>query len=84
MQDERTVGGISCSQVLAELSDYLDGGLSDAERAQIETHVQGCDRCESFGATFGEAVRTLRARLAETEDVDPEIAQRLLARLEKL
>jgi hypothetical protein len=49
MAHDREVAGLRCTQVLAHLSDYLDGELDPQTRAQVEAHVQGCDWCERFG-----------------------------------
>ena len=64
MREEKVVGGISCSQVLAELSDYLDDDLPSAARAQVEDHLRGCEGCARFGGEFQGTVRALRAHLA--------------------
>jgi anti-sigma factor RsiW len=63
MKDERIVGGLSCSQVLDRLSDYLDGDLDAAARAQIEEHLRGCEGCARFGGELAATVRALRAHL---------------------
>lgn len=64
MQD-RNVAGITCSAVLAVLSDYLDGEVTDAVRAQVNAHLAGCDVCERFGGRFATTVGALRKHLAE-------------------
>lgn len=61
MTDERDVGGVTCSQVLAGLSDYLDDELEPAARARVELHLRGCERCLRFGGAIGSMVRALRA-----------------------
>ena len=60
MAIEREVAGMRCGEVLAELSDYLDGDLDPARRAQVEAHLQGCEACERFGSDFMTAVYALR------------------------
>lgn len=61
MKGERRVGGLLCSEVLADLSEYVDGQLDAARRGAIEAHVAGCDVCARFGGTFGKVVERLRA-----------------------
>jgi len=67
MKGERTVAGLTCSQVLASLSDYLDGDLPAPERARLEAHVRACDHCARFGGVFATVVRALRTSLQAGE-----------------
>ena len=62
MPSERVVAGLSCSEVLARLSDYVDGDVSAAEKRQIDAHLQGCDHCERFGGEFAGMVAALVER----------------------
>lgn len=80
MQGEKVVGGIACSEVLARLSDYVDGRLAPNERASIDAHLRGCSNCERFGGTFGAAIGALREQLGEDGAVDDALS-RLRARL---
>lgn len=34
-----------CQQVLARLSEYLDGDLNTEARTEVERHLQGCPTC---------------------------------------
>lgn len=61
--DERLVGGLRCSQVLAVLSSYVDGELPLAERAQVDEHLRGCDGCARFGGEFNATLQALREHL---------------------
>jgi anti-sigma factor RsiW len=81
MAHDREVAGIRCLEVLAYLSDYLDGELSDELRARVEAHVADCDWCERFGGKFSSTVSDLRRLLREPEPADDETADRLLRRL---
>lgn len=80
---EKSVGGLRCSQVLERLSDYLDGELEAADRAQVEAHLSGCDACTAFGGEFTSVVRALHARLGADDEVSPEAAARLDALFSK-
>jgi anti-sigma factor RsiW len=83
MAIEREVAGMRCGEVLAELSDYLDGDLTKARSAQVEAHLHGCDVCERFGSAFASAIQTLRhSGLGFGED-DSTVFERLHARLGK-
>lgn len=79
---DRSVAGIRCTEVLADLSDYLDGELPDEQAARIEGHLAGCDWCERFGGDFGAAVRALRQRLAAPPAPPAGVHERLHERLE--
>lgn len=81
MNHERIVAGLSCGQVLAGLSDYMDGELPHGQREQVEAHVRGCELCARFGGVFAATVRGLRLRLGAAEDVPADVARRLDAAL---
>jgi anti-sigma factor RsiW len=74
---EKLVGGLTCFEVLERLSDFLDGELSEADRARVEAHLAGCDACTRFGGEFGQVVRALRQRLDADTDVPPSAARKL-------
>jgi anti-sigma factor RsiW len=65
---ELDVGGMRCSQVLALLSEYVDGELDAAAVDKIEKHLVGCPNCERFGRNFGAMVISLR----QDSEKDPE------------
>ena len=83
MKGERMVAGLRCREVLADLSEYLDGGLPAARREQLESHVRGCVYCEQFGGRFSRAVEMLRRHLTTAAPVDPAVRQRLRERLRR-
>ena len=81
---ERTVAGLRCSEVLARLSDYIDGELEVAEVKDVEEHLLGCPNCERFGKNFGSMVVSLRSAPDSAHPVDSELVTRLLAQLDEL
>jgi anti-sigma factor RsiW len=81
VEGERLVSGLRCSEVLADLSEYFDGGLSAERREQLEAHVRGCTVCERFGGRFSEAVTALRRHLAAPVALEEDAARRLRERL---
>lgn len=77
MKGEKIVGGLSCGQVLDQLSGYLDDELGEEARAAVEEHLRGCDGCARFGGEFRATVKALRDHLLAS----PEPPSRLRARL---
>lgn len=82
MEKEKFVSGFWCSQVLAILSQYMDGELDRGSAARVAEHVQSCESCRRFGAEFTAVVNSLKSQLAEPDPVDPSVAKRLWSRLE--
>lgn len=79
---DRTVAGMTCREVLASLSEYLDGELDSPGTARLEAHVAGCDRCERFGGRFGAVVGALRRELGGAAPApDTPVLRRLWTRL---
>lgn len=52
------VAGVRCRDVLADLSEYLDGALTPARVQELQAHLSGCEHCARFG---GHIARTLAA-----------------------
>ena len=80
MTTPKVVAGLDCFEVLARLSDYLDGALSEAERTQVIAHVSGCTVCASFGDRFAAAIAAVKAD-AGPREVPKDVQQRLRERL---
>ncbi len=87
MKGEREVAGLRCSEVLADLGDYLDGELSPSRKATIDAHLSGCDICERFGGEYAGVVRALKASASPALDDEPDeddgAFDRLARRLEE-
>mgnify|MGYP000612988640 CR=1 FL=1 len=78
MEAERTLGGLRCRDVLAELDRYVAGELTPEELAAVEIHVSGCENCARFGAAYAGVVTRLRT---DTKDRVPEgLTERLMSR----
>jgi hypothetical protein len=78
--EERIVAGLHCGEVLADLTEYLDGHLHPDKMRRIQEHVRGCEVCESFGSEIAVVVEALREGLREPS-ADPGVVARLLLRL---
>ena len=37
---------LTCQELVELVTDYLDGALSDADRARFEAHLAECEPCE--------------------------------------
>ena len=83
MRNERTVAGIRCGEVLAELSDFLDGQLAGERVRQIESHLRGCDVCERFGQRFSTVAQAVRRSLGPAPELEEPLARRLRQRLRR-
>jgi anti-sigma factor RsiW len=64
---------MTCRQVVELMTDYLEGVLSQADRARFEQHLVGCDGCRAYLAQL-RMTRTVLGRLG-VEPV-PEAIQR--------
>jgi len=40
--------GLTCVQVVELVTEYLEGGLSEADRARFDAHLSGCDGCTDY------------------------------------
>lgn len=79
--NERLVAGMKCGEVLARLSDFLDGDAPPPTRDRILEHLRGCDWCETFGGRFTAVVESLRRELRDAAPLAVDLAGRLRARL---
>ena len=79
---DRSIAGISCRDVLADLSQYVDDELEVDRLAQIRAHVAECQECERFGGAVAELVQRLRSDVREPPPLDEGIARRLRERLQ--
>jgi anti-sigma factor RsiW len=60
---------------VALLSDYLDGRLPDAVRADLDQHLGGCTECTAFVETFRSTIALLHS--LEERDLPEELRLRL-------
>lgn len=51
-----------CSELLGDLSAYLDGEASDALCQEIERHLESCDNCRVVVDTLRRTVELVRSQ----------------------
>ncbi len=71
---------LNCRQVLAELSNYLDGEISLELRQALEAHLAKCGRCSLVYETTRKALRIVTE--AGVLDIPVDVSARLHARLQ--
>jgi RNA polymerase sigma-70 factor (ECF subfamily) len=77
--DDRVIAGLHCGEVLAGLTEHLDGRLSGERAQQVDEHLDGCARCRQIAGGLAAAVRAVRQ--TPDEPLAAELADRLLAAL---
>ena len=51
-----------CRELVALVTDYLEGALSRGGRTRFEAHLAGCEHCTLYIEQFRETVRLIRKR----------------------
>jgi anti-sigma factor RsiW len=70
MSAERLIAGLWCHEVADRLEAYVGGRLSDDDKGTLETHVNACVHCASFGARYARLIDRVRGVTADpSEDV---------------
>lgn len=72
---------MTCQDLVRCLSDYIDGALAPAARAEAEAHLAGCDKCHLVLDTTQCTILLYRA--ARSPSLDAPRREALLRRLEK-
>jgi len=76
---------LTCREFTEFLADYLDGSLSETERARFEVHLGVCKACVSYLRTYQETIRLGReacgpaSATAIPADVPDSLIQAILA-----
>jgi len=73
---------ISCSEATRRLWEYLDGTLGEADRGEVEEHLDLCRRC-CGELEFAEELRGFLAGSAK-EEIPDDVSKRLHATLDEL
>jgi anti-sigma factor RsiW len=70
---------MTCEEVLAELSNYMDDDLPADLRQSLESHVKACHTCEVLLDSLRKTVRIVTN--SGTFDLPPAAAERLVDRI---
>jgi len=68
---------LTCNELVELVTDYLEGALSEDERARFEEHLSLCTGCRNY---LGQMRTTIRVTGRLTEDAVPEEAMNELLR----
>lgn len=79
MEPERLFAGLHCGEVLADLTEHLDGRLGLDRALRIDEHLEACAGCRTLSEELAAVVRAVRQ--LPDEPLPHEIEARLLARL---
>ena len=50
---------MNCRQVMALVTEYLEGALSPEDRRRFEAHIEGCPHCTEYLAEMRTSLRLL-------------------------
>ena len=67
---------MTCEEVAARVTDYLDGALSAADRRRFEAHLEECEDCRAYVAQFASTLNALVA--LRGDDAAPDGLEALL------
>ena len=67
---------LTCKEVVELVTEYLEGGLSAADRERFEEHIGFCDWCLTYLDQMRQTIATV-GRLRE-EDLPEELQESLL------
>jgi len=67
---------MSCRELVEVITDYLEGTMSDRDRARFEAHLRECPYCVNYLQQMRETIAAL-GELSE-ESLGPEARDRLL------
>ena len=56
MEPEHTLDGLSCQQIFAMLSEYLDAELPPDLCVKLSGHIQGCSPCVEFVESLRQSI----------------------------
>jgi anti-sigma factor RsiW len=75
VESERLVAGLHCGEVLADLTEHLDGRLALDRALRVDEHLEACASCRTLSEEMAAVVRAVRS--LPDEPLDPGIQDRL-------
>ena len=69
---------LTCQDLVELVTDYLEGALSDTDRARFEEHIALCPMCQVHLEQLRTTIREL-GRLRE-QDIDPAVLAEMQVR----
>jgi anti-sigma factor RsiW len=67
---------LTCAEVVELVTEYLEGGLSAADRERFEEHLGFCDWCVTYLDQMRQTVEATGG--LREEDLDPEVQEALI------
>ena len=68
---------LSCQELVELVTDYLEGALSEEDRARFDAHIAVCEGCTRYLRQMEETIRL--TGLLTPHDLTPEAESALLA-----
>ena len=68
---------LTCVELVEIVTDYVEGAMTDAERARFDSHLSDCDGCTSYVEQMRVTIATV-GRI-EAEDLSETACAELLA-----
>jgi anti-sigma factor RsiW len=78
------VDPLVCREFVELVSDYLEGALSERERARFEAHLAECDGCAGYLGDMRRMIASLGAIREAPPAPDPETREALLRAFREL
>lgn len=71
-----TTPEMNCQELVELVTEYLEGTLSESDKARFQAHLKECDGCETYLEQMRLAIRAL-GRLTD-KSIPPNAQQKLL------
>jgi anti-sigma factor RsiW len=73
----RRHASLVCRDAVELVTDYLEGALTEADRARFEAHLSGCPHCTQYLAQMRRTLDLL-GRI-EPDELEPQVQDELVA-----